>query len=225
MKKIVILLFISIVGVSNAFLFKKSSDITTTILKSERKAKKNQEKSEEKFRKKLASYELEAVIKTNKGNINLFLYPEASSENVANFVNLALQGYYDGLKFNRVIPNTLVQSGYKIGDGTGNPGYSVNDEVVSWLTFDSPGILAMANSGPNTNGSQFFLTLSPLQQLNRKYTIIGELKSREDLSVLKLIRENDTVIGIEIHGKKADEFLFNFADKVAVWDAHLKENK
>ena len=167
-------------------------------------------------------YDYEATIKTNKGDINVFLYPDASPIAVLNFINLAKRGFYNGLKFHRVLPNLLIQGGDPMGDGTGGPGYTFNDEFVKWLNFDDPGMLAMANSGPNTNGSQFFITLNPLDQLNQKYTIFGELKTRNDLAVVKLIRQGDVINSIEIRGgKDADEFLWMYTSQLNEWNAIL----
>ena len=173
----------------------------------------------------MKKFQLEAVIKTTKGDISLFLYPEAAPQNVANFVFLAKNNFYNGLAFHRVITNVLVQAGDPVGDGTGNTGYLINDEIVDWLSFDNAGKLALANTGPNTNSSQFFITVSPLTQLNNKYTIIGEIKSREDLSVLRLVRQGDKVTDIEIKGKNVDEFLNYFSSETAQWESILKQNK
>ena len=151
----------------------------------------------------------------------MFLYPEGAPLTVLNFVNLSRRGFYNGLTFHRVLPNTLVQGGDPNGDGTGGPGYTFNDEIVKWLNFDDPGMLAMANSGPNTNGSQFFVTINPLDQLNGKYTIFGELKTRADLSVLKTIRQGDVINSIEIRGKDYEEFLMLYATQLDEWNAAL----
>ncbi len=189
-----------------------------------KKTQSRSRKADSKFRKEMKKYELEAVIKTNKGNISLFLYPEASPLNVANFVYLAKNNFYNGLKFHRVIPNVLVQSGDPMGTGLGSTGYTLDDEFPDWLNFENAGMLAMANSGPDTNSSQFFLTVTSLSQLNGKYTIIGETVSREDLSVIRVIRQDDTITDIEIRGKKVDEFLSNFIEETQQWDAVLKGN-
>ena len=189
-----------------------------------KKTQSRSRKADSKFRKEMKKYELEAVIKTNKGNISLFLYPEASPLNVANFVYLAKNNFYNGLKFHRVIPNVLVQSGDPMGTGLGSTGYTLDDEFPDWLNFENAGMLAMANSGPDTNSSQFFLTVTSLSQLNGKYTIIGETVSREDLSVIRVIRQDDTITDIEIRGKKVDEFLSNFVEETQQWDAVLKGN-
>ena len=101
---------------------------------------------------------LKAILKTNKGNINLELYHDKAPLTVANFVNLSKKSYYDGLIFHRVIPDFMIQGGCPQGIGTGGPGYQFKDEFHSSLRHDSAGILSMANSGPGTNGSQFFIT-------------------------------------------------------------------
>ena len=105
-----------------------------------------------------------------------------------------------------------------ISTTTGSAGYTMKDEIADWVDFTDPGMLAMANSGPNTNGSQFFLTMNVLTQLDGQYTIFGELKTREDLSILKLIRQDDKIISIQIKGRKVDEFLGNFTDIINSWN-------
>ncbi len=182
-------------------------------------------KEEKKFKKTMKNFELEAVIRTNKGDISVYLYPEAAPINVANFVFLAKNNFYNGLTFHRVIPNALVQGGDPLGNGTGGTGYMVNDEISDWLSFENEGILAFANSGPNTNSSQIFITMSPLSQLTGKHTIIGETKSRQDLSVLKVLRQDDKILSIEIKGKKVDNFLSHFPVEVSQWEAVLKSGQ
>src|SRR5207244_3528816 len=105
-------------------------------------------------------------IKTSKGDIDATLFPSKAPVTVANFLNLAKKGYYDGLTFHRVIPNFMIQGGDPSGTGSGGPGYKFEDEVESGLKFDKPGLLAMANAGPGTNGSQFFITHVPTAWLN-----------------------------------------------------------
>ncbi len=131
-----------------------------------------------------------AVFETSLGDITCVLFPDRAPKTVANFVGLA-QGskefadpesgkpvkrpYYDGLIFHRVIPNFMIQGGCPLGVGTGGPGYQFEDEFSPELTFDRPGKLAMANAGPNTNGSQFFITVAPTHWLNNRHTIFGEV--------------------------------------------------
>jgi peptidyl-prolyl cis-trans isomerase A (cyclophilin A) len=131
-----------------------------------------------------------AVFDTTLGRIVCRLFPDKAPETVQNFVGLTngtkkwldakqntrvQRRYYDGLGFHRVIPNFMIQGGDQLGDGTGNPGYSFKDEISPDLKFDKPGKLAMANSGPNTNGSQFFITVAPTPWLNNHHTIFGEV--------------------------------------------------
>ena len=121
------------------------------------------------------SNELSAVIKTSKGDIHLTLYPEEAPITVANFVNLAGRGYYDGLMFHRVIDNFMIQGGDPTGTGSGGPGYRFGDEFSPNRRHNSSGILSMANAGPGTNGSQFFITYVPPPHLNGMHTIFGEV--------------------------------------------------
>lgn len=182
-------------------------------------------KEERKFKKAMKSFEMEAIIRTNKGDIAVYLYPEAALVNVANFVFLAKNNFYNGLTFHRVIPNVLVQGGDPLGDGTGGTGYMLDDEISDWLNFENSGILALANSGKNTNSSQIFLTLIPLPNLNGKHTIIGETKSRHDLSVVRILRQDDKILNIEIKGKKVDNFLSYFPLEVSQWEKELENNQ
>ena len=182
-------------------------------------------KEERKFKKAMKNFEMEAVIKTTKGDISVYLYPEAAPKSVANFVFLAKNNFYNGLTFHRVIPNVLVQGGDPLGNGTGGTGYVIDDEISSWLNFQNGGMLAMANSGPNTSSSQFFITIIPLPHLDGKHTIIGETKSRQDLSVVRVIRPEDKILSIEIKGRKIDDFLNYFAYETTQWDAILKASQ
>jgi len=188
-------------------------------------AKSNKAKKrigDKKFEKIMKDFQLEAVIETTKGNISVYLYPEAAPKNVANFVFLAKNNFYNGLTFHRVIPNGLVQGGDPLGNGTGTAGYFLNDEISDWLNFDNEGMLAFANSGPNTNSSQFFITMQAMSSLNGKHTIIGGTKSREDLSVLRTIRQDDKILNIDIKGRKVDKFLDYFSEEVSEWERKLE---
>lgn len=110
-------------------------------------------------------YKMKVKIITAKGDVNINLLPDKSPVTVANFVNLAKKGYYDGLKFHRVIDNFMAQGGDPTGTGAGGPGYRFEDEVNNGLNFSKAGKLAMANAGPGTNGSQFFITTVPTEWL------------------------------------------------------------
>lgn len=122
-----------------------------------------------------------ATIKTEKGEIALKLFADSAPLAVNNFVFLSRQGWYDGVTFHRVLPDFVAQSGDPSGSGYGGPGYAFTDEISPELRFDREGILAMANSGPGTNGSQFFITYSPTPELNGKYTIFGQVVSGMDV--------------------------------------------
>ena len=189
-------------------------------------AKSNKAKKrigDKKFEKIMKDFQLEAVIETTKGNISVYLYPEAAPKNVANFEFLAKNNFYNGLTFHRVIPNGLVQGGDPLGNGTGTAGYFLNDEISDWLNFDNEGMLAFANSGPNTNSSQFFITMQAMSSLNGKHTIIGGTKSREDLGVLRTIRQDDKILNIDIKGRKVDKFLDYFSEEVSEWERKLEK--
>lgn len=141
---------------------------------------------------------MKAIIKTNKGEINLNLFSEAAPVTVLNFVNLANRGYYDNTIFHRVIDDFMAQGGDPTGTGMGGPGYSFGDEVYNGYLFDKPGYLAMANAGPNTNGSQFFITTVITEWLNNNHTIFGEVVSESDLEIVKSLKNNDKIEKIEI---------------------------
>ena len=147
-------------------------------------------------------YNLTAIIKTTKGDINLTLKPEVAPVTVANFVNLAKRGYYNGIKFHRVIADFMVQGGDPTGTGAGGPGYNFKDEFVQGVEFTKPGILAMANAGKNTNGSQFFITHVPTDWLNYKHTIFGEVVSAEDQKVVNAIAQGDVMNEVVIEGEE-----------------------
>jgi peptidyl-prolyl cis-trans isomerase B (cyclophilin B) len=167
------------------------------------------QKSELKFQKEVNVVEnlnLIATFKTSKGDIRVKLFPEKAPITVLNFVNLAKKGYYNGLKFHRVISDFMIQGGCPQGTGMGGPGYNFKDEFVKELVFDKPGILAMANSGPNTNGSQFFITHVETPWLNHKHTIFGEVVSPEDQEIVNKIEQDDIIESIEISGD-VDKFL------------------
>ena len=162
-----------------------------------------------------------AVIKTNKGNINLVLFPEKAPVTVANFVNLSKHGYYNGLKFHRVIEDFMAQGGDPTGTGAGGPGYKFEDEVYNGLDFSEPGKLAMANAGPGTNGSQFFITTVQTSWLNNKHTIFGELKSEEDMKVLMSITQGDIMELITISGDGTDKLLEENKARIDEWNKIL----
>jgi peptidyl-prolyl cis-trans isomerase B (cyclophilin B) len=138
-------------------------------------------------------------IETNRGTIELTLYPRHAPHTVNNFVFLAGQGFYDGVKFHRVIADFMIQTGDPMGTGRGGPGYQFGDEVgkSNPLKHDR-GVISMANAGPNTNGSQFFITHVPTPHLNGKHTVFG--KVTKGLDVVDAIRQGDTITAVKVAG-------------------------
>lgn len=163
---------------------------------------------------------IEARIETSKGSIHLNLFADEAPVTVANFVNLASRGYYDGLQFHRVIADFMIQGGCPQGNGRGGPGYQFEDEFDASLRHDRPGRLSMANAGPGTNGSQFFITHVPTPWLDDAHTIFGEVVGDADQSVVDAIAQGDNIKGIEITGDSA-ELLAAQSGRVAQWDAML----
>lgn len=161
-----------------------------------------------------------AVIKTNRGDINLELFATQTPETVANFVNLASQGFYDNLSFHRVISDFMIQGGCPLGTGTGGPGYRFGDEIVPGLGHDRPGILSMANTGPGTNGSQFFITHVETPWLDGKHTVFGAVKSEQDMAVVNSIGPGDDIRSIELN-EAALQALDSRQEKVAEWNSAL----
>ena len=133
----------------------------------------------------------QVVIHTDSGDITLKLFADKTPYTVNNFVFLARQGFYDGTIFHRVIKNFMVQGGDPTGTGRGGPGYQFKDEFVSTLRHDQPGILSMANAGPNTNGSQFFITHVPTPWLDGKHSVFGQVVKGMD--IVNSIPERDPV--------------------------------
>ena len=168
-------------------------------------------------------YKMKVKIITAKGDVNINLLPDKSPVTVANFVNLAKKGYYDGLKFHRVIDNFMAQGGDPTGTGMGGPGYRFEDEVNNGLNFSKAGKLAMANAGPGTNGSQFFITTVPTEWLNGNHTIFGEVVSDADLAVVKKLSNGDVMTKVVVEGD-ADAFLKTQKTRVDSWNKTLKQN-
>jgi|SRR5579885_2025218 peptidyl-prolyl cis-trans isomerase B (cyclophilin B) len=153
-----------------------------------------------------ATTELQAHIVTGRGTIHLRLFPEQTPLTVANFVNLALRKFYDGGSFHRVIPNFMIQGGCPQGTGRGGPGYHFEDEIVPVLKHAKPGVLSMANAGPGTNGSQFFITHVATPWLDGKHTVFGEVIGPEDQVVVNSVRQGDKIGSITIKGDYAALF-------------------
>ncbi len=134
----------------------------------------------------------QATLHTSKGDIIVELFPDHTPKTVANFVKLAKENFYNGTIFHRVIAGFMIQGGCPQGTGTGGPGYKFDDEFHGELQFDKPYLLAMANAGPNTNGSQFFITAAPTTWLNRKHSIFGEVKDAASQAVVDAIETTRT---------------------------------
>lgn len=161
-----------------------------------------------------------ATIHTAKGPIRLKLFAEQAPYTVANFVNLAQRGFYKNNQFHRVISDFVIQGGCPLGTGTGGPGYRFQDEFDSTLRHDKAGILSMANAGPGTNGSQFFITHTPTAHLDDRHSVFGEVLTAEDLDVVNHIKKDDKIENITIEGDTAALFA-KTADKLAEWNRIL----
>ena len=158
-----------------------------------------------------------ATFDTDRGPIKVELAADKAPLTVANFVNLARRGFYDGLNFHRVIPDFMVQGGCPNGTGTGGPGYRFEDEANNGLGH-ARGVLSMANAGPNTNGSQFFITHVSTPWLDGKHTVFGKVV--EGLDVVDAVRQGDAIKSVRIDGD-ADAALAAKADRVAEWNRIL----
>ena len=159
---------------------------------------------------------LSAEIVTEKGTISVYLFSEQTPITVANFVNLASRGFYDNLNFHRVIQDFMIQGGCPSGNGMGGPGYRFADEFLPELRHDSPGKLSMANAGPGTNGSQFFITHVPTPHLDDAHTIFGSVKSEEDQKIVDRIEQGDQIQTIKIVGEY--EELLSSVESVSEWN-------
>ena len=195
MKKILYLLNLLMLAV---FVFSCSSDKAVVVKDTADNNKQISKKTEK---------TMKAIIETSMGTIEVELFADKAPVTVENFVGLATgtkeftdlktgkkakRKFYDGLTFHRVIPEFMIQGGCPLGTGTGGPGYTFEDETNNGLKFNKPGLLAMANAGPNTNGSQFFITEVTTPWLNGHHTIFGQVVSMEDLEVVKKIARVET---------------------------------
>jgi peptidyl-prolyl cis-trans isomerase B (cyclophilin B) len=158
------------------------------------------------------------TLKTEKGDIQATMFAPQTPVTVANFLNLASRGYYDGIMFHRVIANFMIQGGDPTGTGSGGPGYQFEDECLPELKHDKAGIFSMANAGPRTNGSQFFVTHNATPHLNGKHTVFGEVT--EGQAVVDSIQQGDQITGIEIHDS-TDALFADQADRITQWNAKL----
>lgn len=137
-----------------------------------------------------------ATIKTAKGDIRIELFAEQTPKTCENFESLAKRGFYDGLVFHRVIPDFMIQGGCPKGTGTGGPGYQFEDEFDEELTHSGPGILSMANAGPDTNGSQFFITHVACPWLDGKHTVFGKVLEGQD--IVDAIEKGDVMESVTV---------------------------
>jgi peptidyl-prolyl cis-trans isomerase B (cyclophilin B) len=137
-------------------------------------------------------------IETNRGTIELTLYPQHAPNTVNNFVFLAQQGFYDGVKFHRVIEDFMIQTGDPTGTGRGGPGYRFADECKGNPLKHERCVISMANAGPNTNGSQFFITHLPTPHLNGKHTVFGKVTKGQD--IVDAVRQGDVMVKVTVAG-------------------------
>ncbi len=168
----------------------------------------------------MADEQLVAVLVTDKGDIRLRLFADKTPETVANFVNLIERGFYNGLIFHRVINDFMIQGGCPQGTGTGGPGYRFDDEFDPDLRHDRPGILSMANAGPGTNGSQFFITHVPCPWLDGKHSVFGVVESDGDQEVVNAIVAGDRIKEARVEGDTGP-LLEKMSERVTFWNAVL----
>ncbi len=162
--------------------------------------------------------DINIIIKTNKGDINIVIFASKVPLTAANFLNLAQHGYYNGVKFHRVIKNFMIQGGDPTGTGSGGPGYKFEDEIDPTLKHTKPGILSMANAGPKTNGSQFFITHLATPHLDGKHAVFGEVTQGQD--IVNAIAQGDKIESITI--TDSTEALFTqMKDRVEKWNGIL----
>tara|TARA_B110000438_G_scaffold239722_1_gene238110 strand:- start:299 stop:790 length:492 start_codon:yes stop_codon:yes gene_type:complete len=163
---------------------------------------------------------MEAHINTNKGTIKLNLFYDEAPITVSNFVNLSKKGYYDNLSFHRVINDFMIQGGCPQGTGTGGPGYQFEDEFHPNRRHDKPGVLSMANSGPGTNGSQFFITHIETPWLDNNHTVFGEIKDDSDQNIVNEIAQGDSITNINIVGDLPEDTMID--KKLELWNSIIK---
>jgi peptidyl-prolyl cis-trans isomerase B (cyclophilin B) len=163
---------------------------------------------------------LTAVFETSKGTIRCQLHDDHTPVTVASFANLVQRGYYNGLIFHRVIADFMIQGGCPQGSGTGGPGYNFEDECKPTLSHDKPGVLSMANAGPGTNGSQFFITHGPTTWLDGKHTVFGEVEGPGDMAVVNAITQGDEITSITIEGDTSGLFA-SMSDRISEWNSKL----
>jgi len=162
--------------------------------------------------------DIRITLHTDKGDIDATLFASKVPMTAANFLNLAKRGYYDGVAFHRVIANFMIQGGDPTGTGRGGPGYRFADEIDRSLRHDKAGLFSMANAGPNTNGSQFFITHLPTPHLDGKHAVFGEVTKGQD--VVNAIRQGDKIKSITLHDD-ISALLEDQKDHVEHWNSIL----
>lgn len=155
-----------------------------------------------------------ATLHTSKWPIRLILEVDKTPHTVTNFITLAQEGFYDGVSFHRVIEDFMVQTGDPTGTGSGGPGYRFGDEFHPDLRHVGPGILSMANAGPGTNGSQFFITHVQTPRLDGKHSVFGRVVDADDMEVVNMIRQWDLIDRVELHDIDLPDETMEFANMI-----------
>jgi len=163
--------------------------------------------------------DIRIIMKTNRGDIHATLFASKVPITAANWLNLAKRGFYDGVTFHRVIDNFMIQGGDPDGTGRGGPGYRFEDEFHPELRHDKPGVWSMANAGPGTNGSQFFITHGPTPHLDMKHTVFGETTKGQD--VVDAVEQGDRIESIEVLDS-TDTLAEEMKDVLAGWNKILE---
>jgi peptidyl-prolyl cis-trans isomerase B (cyclophilin B) len=164
--------------------------------------------------------DIRILMKTSRGEIAATLFASKVPMTVANFLNLCSSGYYNGVTFHRVIKDFMIQGGDPTGTGRGGPGYRFADEFDRSLRHSKPGIFSMANAGPGTNGSQFFITHVPCPHLDGRHSVFGEVTSGQD--VVNAVRQGDKIEGVEILDSTAELFEAQ-KENIASWNRQLSK--
>jgi peptidyl-prolyl cis-trans isomerase B (cyclophilin B) len=162
--------------------------------------------------------DIRIIVKTSKGPIESTIFASKVPATAANFLNLIKRGYYNGLQFHRVIKDFMIQGGDPTGTGSGGPGYKFADEIHAALKHSKPGIFSMANSGPGTNGSQFFITHVPCNWLDGKHAVFGEVTKGQD--VVNAIAQGDKIVSVEVLDSTDDLFAAQ-KDNLKKWNSVL----
>lgn len=162
--------------------------------------------------------DIKITMHTTAGDIEATMYASKAPLTCANFLNLAKRGYYNGIAFHRVIANFMIQGGDPTGTGSGGPGYKFGDEFVPELRHRSPGVFSMANAGPGTNGSQFFITHNATPHLDGKHSVFGQVTNGQD--VVNKVKQGDKITSITIHDDTTDLFEAQ-KDNIEHWNSIL----